>query len=457
MGWVSEWAYGRFFTLHFYMEKRMRKKWIAVWGGILCIFLFLLGGCGLKEEGNANRDDEGEPVTIRFAWWGEENRNERTRDAVGLFMEKNPDIIVQTVSYPFETYGENMDIFVQTGYMPDVWQGYVGADNDYMQKGLVEPLDPWVEQGLIDIGDISPGLLETGIIDGKLYGLSLGCNVKCMVVIPGAFEDAGMKIPENGYPSWEALEEALLKVKGEREGAVAGHIFNRDFLFEYFCLQRGERKFQEGEITKIGFSEKTYVDYYRMWMRWEEEGIVPSYMETYQVRMGYSDAVEKTDYAADTIYSNQFEERAAKSGEEMKLIPLPGTEEMGGMEIRPGTHICMSSLSEQKEAAARLIDFLINDLDANRILNAERGMPASSVVRDELFQGFSETQREMAEIIRYAEKNSISAGPVSASDHKALDDGAQGGLMEELEQQIMLRQIEPEEAYDILSEQFGEN
>ena len=230
-----------------------------------------------------------------------------------------------------------------------------------------------------------------------------------------------------------------------------------NFLFEYFCLQREERKFQEGEITKIGFSEKTYVDYYRMWMRWEEEGIVPSYMETYQVRMGYSDAVEKTDYAADTIYSNQFEERAAKSGEEMKLIPLPGTEEMGGMEIRPGAHICMSSLSEQKEAAARLIDFLINDLDANRILNAERGMPASSVVRDELFQGFSETQREMAEIIRYAEKNSISAGPVSASDHKALDDGAQGGLMEELEQQIMLRQIEPEEAYDILSEQFGEN
>ena len=127
------------------------------------------------------------------------------------------------------------------------------------------------------------------------------------------------------------------------------------------------------------------------------------------------------------------------------------------MEIRPGIHICMSSLSEQKDAAARLIDFLINDLDANRILDAERGMPASSVVRDALFQEFNEAQRAMAEIIQYAEKNSISTGPVSVSDHKELDDGVQGGLMEELEQQIMLRQIEPEEAYNIISERFGDN
>ena len=141
----------------------------------------------------------------------------------------------------------------------------------------------------------------------------------------------------------------------------------------------------------------------------------------------------------------------------MELIPVLGTEEMGGMEIRPGIHICMSSLSEQKDAAARLIDFLINDLDANRILDAERGMPASSVVRDALFQEFNEAQRAMAEIIQYAEKNSISTGPVSVSDHKELDDGVQGGLMEELEQQIMLRQIEPEEAYNIISERFGDN
>ena len=115
----------------------------------------------------------------------------------------------------------------------------------------------------------------------------------------------------------------------------------------------------------------------------------------------------------------------------------------------------MSALSEHKEAAARLIDFLINDLDANRILNAERGMPASRVVREELFDGFNDAQKEMAKMIQFAEQHSISTGPVNTGDQKAIDDGANGGLMEELEQQIMLRQIDPEKAYEILADRFG--
>ncbi len=35
-------------------------------------------------------------------------------------------------------------------------------------------------------------------------------------------------------------------------------------------------------------------------------------------------------------------------------------------------HLCMSSKSENKEAAAKLIDFLINDVEANKLLKAER-------------------------------------------------------------------------------------
>ena len=434
------------------------KKRTLIWLSGLFLLMILIAGCGEKSGKGLAGDregTEGEPVTIRFAWWGDQVRNDRTVEAVKLFMEKNPDILVQTVSFPFETYSENMDIFIQTGYMPDVWQGYVGADNDYMQKELVEPLDEYVDIGIINVDDISSDLLDTGKINGRLYGLSLGCNVKCMVVIPEYFENAGLRIPKNGYRSLEEMEEALLKVKGNGEGPVAGNIFNRDFMFEYFCLQRGECKFQEGEMPAIGFSKKTYVDYYRMWLRWEEEGLVPPYTETYFSRLEPTAGEDQTEYAADILYSNQFEERTEKSGMQMGLLPLPGMEKVGGMEIRPGIHVCMSALSEHKEAAAKLIDFLINDLDANRILNAERGMPASRVVREELFAGFNDAQKEMAKMIQFAEQHSISTGPVNIGDQKAIDDGANGGLMEELEQQIMLRQIDPEKAYEILADRFG--
>lgn len=58
-------------------------------------------------------------------------------------------------------------------------------------------------------------------------------------------------------------------------------------------------------------------------------------------------------------------------------------------------------------------------------------------------------------MIEFAEQHSISTGQITGDDNRALDAGVQGGLMEELEQQIMLRQIEPQDAYIILSERFG--
>ncbi|WP_321004503.1 ABC transporter substrate-binding protein [Eisenbergiella porci] len=424
----------------------------------LCLLMLFAGGCGTIKNGNESNDgirEQEEPIVIRFAWWGEQARNDKTREAVALFMEKNPDIQVQTVSLPFETYYENMDIFVETGYMPDVWQGYVGANNNLLHAGLIEPLEVYVDRGLISIEDISKSLLETGMIDGKLYGISLGCNVKCMMVIPECFRKANLEIPEKGYKSWEALEADLIKIKENGIAPVAGHVFDRDFTFEYFCLQRGETKFTGSGKAEIGFSKNTYVDYYRMWLRWEEEGLVPPYIATYMLRKQPDAEETQPEYVVSFLYSNQFEQRSEKSKYRMELLPLPGMEDVGGMEIRPGMHICMSSISEHKEAAARLIDFLINDMEANQILNAERGMPASVKVRNALLPGFNEAQQEMARLIEFAEQHSISVGQITGDDNRALDAGVQGGLMEELEQQIMLRQIEPQDAYIILSERFG--
>lgn len=433
-----------------------KRKGMYLWS--LCLLMIFAGGCGIAGNNEISEEirELREPVTIRFAWWGEQARNDKTREAVELFMEKNPDILVQTVSFPFETYYENMDIFIETGYMPDVWQGYVGANNNFLQAGLVEQLDGYVDRGQISVDDISQNLLETGKIAGKLYGISLGCNVKCMAVIPEYFRMANLEIPLNGYESWEALKEDLIKMKENGTVPVAGNIFDRDFTFEHFCLQRGERKFAESEEPRIGFSRSTYVDYYRMWLSWEEAGLVPPYMDTYMSRKQPDTGETPPEYSISFIYSNQFEKRSESVKYKMELLPLPGMEEIGGMEIRPGSHICMSALSEQKEAAARLIDFLINDMDANRILNAERGMPASARVRNALLPGFNEEQQKMAELIQFAEQHSISTGQITSSDKSALDAGVQGGLMEELEQQIMLRQIDPQDAYSILAEKFGE-
>lgn len=57
----------------------------------LCLLMLFAGGCGTIKNGNESNDgirEQEEPIVIRFAWWGEQARNDKTREAVALFMEK---------------------------------------------------------------------------------------------------------------------------------------------------------------------------------------------------------------------------------------------------------------------------------------------------------------------------------------------------------------------------------
>ena len=110
-------------------------------------------------------------------------------------------------------------------------------------------------------------------------------------------------------------------------------------------------------------------------------------------------------------------------------------------------HLCMSSKSENKEAAAKLIDFLINDVEANKIMKAERGMPASDKVRESMESTFDENQKKVSAIVDQAvEYSSANDRPSMAGSSKIQK------LLAEYEERMMYQDITPDEAYDELVE-----
>lgn len=423
------------------------------------LLLSLLIGCG--ESVNPSEaiessvaDDYSSPVTIRFAWWGGEERAYKTQEAVNLFMDKNPDIIVQTVSFPFETYYENLAISAKAGYMPDVWQGFVGSNNNLMQEGLVEPLDSYIENELIDVADINEGLIESAKIDGRIYGVPLGCNIKCMAIDPAVYQQAGLTVPEIAYASWDDLEADLLELKEFGVHYICDNMFERGFTFEYFCRQRGENVYGTNEAITIAFSKETYVEYYRYKLRWMEEGLTPPYEEDIIFDQEGNEG-GKGKFAVCNMYSSQYPQVAEAAGKTMQLLLLPGPDTDKGTDIRPGCHACISAVSKHKEAAARLIDFLVNDVEANRILDADRGMPASSSVRDALMGTFNGYQRAMAQIVELAEIHSSPSSPLPKGNTQEIENDKSGGIFEDMEQRILYGELTPEEAYDIIAQQYG--
>ncbi len=48
----------------------------------------------------------GDPVTLRFSWWGGDERHEATLAVIEKFEEENPDIIIEPEYSSFDCYKE---------------------------------------------------------------------------------------------------------------------------------------------------------------------------------------------------------------------------------------------------------------------------------------------------------------------------------------------------------------
>jgi multiple sugar transport system substrate-binding protein len=86
-------------------------------------------------------------------------------------------------------------------------------------------------------------------------------------------------------------------------------------------------------------------------------------------------------------WSNQVVAIFTAAGEDrnFKLWQMPRVEGAGSANyIKPSMYFSIPSSCETPEAAAAFINFFTNDLEANEILFAERGVPISSAVREHL-------------------------------------------------------------------------
>ncbi len=407
-------------------------------------------GTSSVETTSAVKNGKDGRTTIRFAWWGGQERADLTNEAVKLFMEKNPDIEVETSFYPWDSYWENLSVASTANNIPDVYQGYIGSGDfqQFMDGGIVEPLDSYAESGLIDLSSISENLIAEGQVDGKLYGLPFGVNTRAMLVAPDIYEKAGLTIPENGYESWEALEADLPKLK-EATGkyAAADFLMMEGDVFKYYCRQQGESVYAPEGDSLINFSKDTFNNFYGMKLKWAGEGLIPPY-DVSQAENGPEDSsIVKGETAVNIIPASQYANFANAANKELRMILLPGSTSGKATMVPASLHLCMSSKSENKEAAAKLIDFLINDVEANKIMKAERGMPASDKVRESMESTFDENQKKVSAIVDQAvEYSSANDRPSMAGSSKIQK------LLAEYEERMMYQDITPDEAYDELVE-----
>lgn len=384
-----------------------------------------------SSEGDSDSD---EPIELRMAWWGDDVRHEITNSALDKFEDLNPGITVVRDFSGFDGYLDKITTQYTGGNSPDVFQFYNEVLVEFASRGQLSDLSKGVSQDGWD-----DSLLEVSTVDGELAAMPFGLSTQGFIFDTTAVEALGLTAPTGDY-SWDDLADFAAEVRSASGGSLAGvtDLSHGYQVFEVWAKQRGE-DFMDAD--GLAFKEKTLADFWQYWADLRASGGATTPDITSEYQGTPYDAVVAGVAASTFLFTNQYDGVQGRSPNVISLERFPGEGDEAGQYMRTAMNLVISKQSKHQEAAAKLVDFLLNNEEANTILGLNRGFPANANVIEAASAGANENVQRAIEVFESVRENGAPA-PVPAP----AGSGTVNTLFAEIAQQVQFGQLSPADA-----------
>ena len=355
---------------------------------------------------------EQEPVTLSYTWWGNQVRAERTQAVIDMFIADHPYVTINPeFTYDYE---ELIKTRASAGAVPDVMQTDMYWIAEWAQKGLMIPLDPYVEEGIIDLTDCDAKTVDIGRYDGKLWALSMGNNARCMFYDATLLESLDLEISME--PTWDEFIE-IGKTVYEKTGVQTCLCWQQVYAELMRNVIRGEGcEFFNEEQNALGFGYDEALKCYQLlydmskedWTMDPAEYAAVSGVETQPVALGKAWNC--------FISSNMGVGLQAAIGEEHKvalcMYPVFADGQRQPCYVQASQLSCLGSSGTEasQRVAAEFLNYIVNDIDANKVLLMERGISMNTKVCEALANDLDPMTVEIADFMNYAAEHG-SASP----------------------------------------------
>jgi len=375
------------------------------------------GSAAAESEGAAGQDGaaEGgeagaakEPITLRMAWWGGEPRHDYTLKVIELYEKANPHVTIEPEYANWDDYWKKLAPQAAANELPDILQMDLSYLTQYGENGQLEDLTPYIG-AQIDVANISENAVNGGALDGKLYGFNAGVNALQVHYDPALLKQAtGLDALPDGW-TWEQYEE--LAQQAAEKGLYFDTGLRPEVFFNYYLRSKGETLYGE-DGASLGYEDdQLFVDFFSMTTRLAEAGATPKPDVTAQIKGVEDDLMVKNQAVSVWQWTNQYIGIQQVAGRPLAMHPLPGPDAEKGLFLKPSMFLSVSKNSKHKEEAAKFIDFFVNDVEANKLILGERGVPVSSAVKEALKPLLSPEQQKVFDFVAWAESNSSAGDP----------------------------------------------
>jgi multiple sugar transport system substrate-binding protein len=364
---------------------RKRRMAIAAAALTASAALVLTGCAGGGGEEPAATYDPDEEVTLNLAFWGNDVRAALYEEAIAAFNEEYPNITVNSSFLGFPEFWEKRQTEAAGGGLPDVMQFDYSYLRQYSENGLLLDLSPYLGN-IIDTEPLSQNILDIGVVGDETTGIATSTNAWGMYTNPKLLEQVGVEEFPGG--SWEDYNDWMKQVTDAGGGALWGgtDYTGRIQNFEIQMRAQGEDLFtDEGEPN---FTEEDLAAFWEQGAPIRENGTVIGQQRLEEVYplSAFDTALTASELTWDNFGAGYLGNLGAEYTE-LGLVAPPVTEEGAqDLYLKPSMLHSIASTTEHPEAAATLVNFLVNAPEVGAAFGTNRGLPAS------------ETQLEGAEL-----------------------------------------------------------
>lgn len=377
----------------------------------MALTLLALTGCGVGKATGADRLST-DPVTLRINWWGGDERQKLTAEAIRLFEKKYPRIRVQSEYSDWTGYWDRLATMTAGGNPPDVIQMDQLYLSSYADRGALLDLE---KSKFLDRDRLSGNILDTGRYKGTLYALPNSVSVSGIAVNTTVLDELGLRLPDTETWTWRQYEAFAAEVTRASHGKVVGTTpMAGQGALELFARQHGDQLFDSK--GRLALEPETLAAFWR-----ESERLINA--KATLGRSQLADAVAlpldqsplATGKAAMTmIFATQLSAFAAASGgDDFILVDLPVVNGAvrDSQYLKSAMYWSLSAQTQHPAEAALLVNFLTGDKQAAKLLGAERGLPAVPETRDAIAGALKDEDQAAAAFVESIEKGPLEPPP----------------------------------------------
>jgi multiple sugar transport system substrate-binding protein len=368
----------------------------------------------------------GDPAEIRFGWWGNDARATITQKVIDLFQQAYPKIkVIGEPNGGTSDHFQIIDTQLAGNNAPDLIQ-FGGNWPDY--KKYLEPLNDYLgKQLLIDTSERfdQTALIPSTDTDGKLYAISLGTNTLVLAYNKTMIEAAKVDLPKDNM-TWDELIAYGKELKAKLPKDVAPFVDNStngaNYL-SYFYTQQGTQLWTKDDGGKSYATVESAKKWLQLWADMRAEGLIPDAdtTATYAETGADSSALVAGKAVIGLIWSNQLAAYQAAMTDKLGATTLPKGGEKAYV-IQMSQYLGVNKASKFKEAAALFINFFVTSPEAGAILQTNRGVPSSPVVRTAIADKSSETDAAVYRIYNAVADRTIPQGPNLPNDQEFVNE-----------------------------------